>query len=67
MRASSDELIRLSEEIQRISNENVRLSQLLQLVAQSSQREVVVRTYLSGDTATTLGEANGGHVERHLK
>lgn len=67
MRASSDELIRLSEEVQRISNENARLSQLLQLVAQSAQREVIVRTYLSGDTATTLGEANAGYVERYIK
>jgi hypothetical protein len=67
MRASADELIRLNEEIQRISNENVRLSQLLQLVAQSASREIVVRTYLSGDTATTLGEANGGYMERYIK
>ncbi len=58
----------LSEEISRMRSEYTELLKLLERISQLSVKEVVVRTYLSGDTTMTgWGQHGGGHVERYLR
>jgi hypothetical protein len=57
----------LNEEISRMRGEYTEVLKLLERISQLTVKEVVIRTYLSGDTTTSWGENGGGHVERYLR